>query len=88
MYDSVLFPTNGSEGSASALDHALELAADQDATLHVLHAIEIVAPATSLHEMIAERMKEKGEKLVNAVAEEGSERGIIVKTAVLAECRR
>lgn len=83
MYDNILFPTDGSKGTEPARDHALELAADQHATLHVLHVVETVAPAVSLHEMIVERMTERGRELVESVATLGRERGMTVKTAVL-----
>ena len=36
MYQHSLFPTDGSDGSAAALDHAVEHASTYDATLHVL----------------------------------------------------
>lgn len=36
MYDSILFPTDGSEAAAEALDHAVDHARQYDATLHVL----------------------------------------------------
>ena len=40
MYDSILFPTDGSPGAAAALDHVLELAEQYDATVHVLFVID------------------------------------------------
>ena len=39
MYDTVLFPTNGSEGADAALAHALELARKHDAEIHVLFVV-------------------------------------------------
>jgi len=82
MYESILFPTDGSEGAEVARDHAFELAIDQDATVHVLHVVEAFSPAASLHEMITERMTERGTELVESVAELGQERGIPVEPAV------
>ena len=82
MYDVILFPTDGSKGAERARDHALKLAADQDATLHVLHVVETVAPAASLHEMIIDRMTEHGQELVESVATLGREQGVTVETAV------
>lgn len=82
MYSSILFPTDGSPGSELARDHAIELAVDQAATLHVLHVIETVAPAASLHELIVERMSERGQELVETVASTGRGRGVKVETAV------
>lgn len=83
MYDAILFPTDGSPGSEQARDHALDLAEDQDATLHVLHVVDVVAPAASLHEVVVEGMTERGNEFVESVATEGRERGVTVETAVV-----
>lgn len=83
MYDAILFPTDGSEGSTSARDHALELAADQGATLHALYVVEALSHEASVHNMVLEELTGRGEALVEAVAELGDERGVPVETAVL-----
>jgi len=36
MYDTIIFPTDGSDGSEAALDHAADVATRYDAVLHVL----------------------------------------------------
>ena len=83
MYDSILLPTDGSAGTATARDHAIELARDQGATLHVFHVVDVLSPAASLHEMIEERLTERGEELVETVAEIAREHGVTVETAVI-----
>jgi nucleotide-binding universal stress UspA family protein len=83
MYDSVLFPVDRSEGTEKARDHAIELAADQDAVLHVLNAVDGVAPAASLHELMIERLTDQGETLVESVASEAQKRGVTVEKAVI-----
>lgn len=40
MYETILFPTDGSDASLRALDHALELAGTYGATLHVLYVVD------------------------------------------------
>jgi len=40
VYDRILFPTDGSDGAATALDHALDLAAVHDAAIHVLFVVD------------------------------------------------
>ena len=82
MFDAILFPTDGSPGAESARTYALALAADQKATLHVLHVVETVAPAASLHEVIIERMTDRGRELVETVASDGRAHGVTVETAV------
>jgi nucleotide-binding universal stress UspA family protein len=83
MYDSVLLPTDGSPGAETARNHVIDLAADQGATLHVLHVVDVQPPAASLHEPIAAQMTRTGEELVETVARTGRERGLAVETAVL-----
>ena len=34
MYDDVLVPTDGSEGTVQALEHAIDIASTRDATIH------------------------------------------------------
>jgi nucleotide-binding universal stress UspA family protein len=41
MYDSILVPVDGSETSKQAVKHALELATDVDASVHVLHVVSL-----------------------------------------------
>jgi nucleotide-binding universal stress UspA family protein len=83
MYDTILLPTDGSEGSERARDEAIELAVDQDATLYVVHVVDVVSPARSLHEMIAGEMTDRGRELVDAVARRARDRGVTVETAVV-----
>jgi len=40
MYQQILFPTDGSDGADAALDHAVDMAEQYDATLHVLFVAE------------------------------------------------
>ncbi|QUO47139.1 universal stress protein [Halorubrum ruber] len=40
MYQTILYPTDGSEGSAAVADHVRELAAAFDATVHVLYVVD------------------------------------------------
>ncbi|RQH02525.1 universal stress protein [Natrarchaeobius oligotrophus] len=40
MYDTILVPTDGSEKSNGALEHAIDLASTYDATLHAQYVVE------------------------------------------------
>ncbi|SFR43925.1 MULTISPECIES: universal stress protein [Halorubrum] len=40
MYQTILYPTDGSEGAEAVVDHVRELAAAFDATVHVLHVVD------------------------------------------------
>lgn len=40
MYETLLVPTDGSPGSELAVEHAIDLAATYDATLHLLYVVD------------------------------------------------
>ncbi len=40
MYDDILLPTDGSSGTVDALEHAITVASDQDARVHVLYVVD------------------------------------------------
>ncbi|MEF8784660.1 MAG: universal stress protein [Haloarculaceae archaeon] len=40
MYDDILLPTDGSSGIVDALEHAITVANDQDARIHVLYVVD------------------------------------------------
>ncbi|WP_255151276.1 universal stress protein [Halorarius halobius] len=83
MFDSILFPTDGSEGAAAALDHALDLAADSGATLHVLNVVDTgVARGAGVNSALGERRRETGEEFVAAAAERAADRGVETVTAM------
>lgn len=69
MYDEILFPDDGSDGSAVALKHAVDLARRHEATLDVLHA--------------SGNGDENAEAIVERAAAAASDDGIDVNTVVL-----
>ncbi|MFB6233517.1 MAG: universal stress protein [Haloarculaceae archaeon] len=40
MYEDILLPTDGSSGTVEALEHAIAVAGDRDARVHVLYVVE------------------------------------------------
>jgi nucleotide-binding universal stress UspA family protein len=40
MYDHILVPTDGSDGTKRSIEHAATIARDNDATVHVLYVID------------------------------------------------
>lgn len=77
MYDSVLVPTDGSERATVALDHALGVARRCDATLHVLHVVQVDGVSDGLDEddAIRNRLDNAGEEAVEAVVSRAREAG-------------
>jgi len=90
MYRTILVPTDGSDGAAAALDHALDLADRYDATIH---ALNVVGDANFLSygdeaatgydtQAVREGLAERGEELVETVRERAADRGVDCVAAV------
>ncbi|SFR57399.1 MULTISPECIES: universal stress protein [Halorubrum] len=85
MYDEILVPTDGSEAVDRALDHAVRLATDHDATLHALYVVDQrIATANSgdLHDDVVEDLESQGETAVDAVADAAAAAGLDAETHI------
>jgi len=86
MYETVLVPTDGSEKSAVAVEHALGVAKRNDATLHTIHVTELGHNADALDDEefgdTIDRVQKAGENAVAAVTERASEEGLDVESTV------
>ena len=76
MYGRVLLPTDGSEGSTAAADHAIDLAKRYSASLHVLYAVEteVVPDAGTFN--IYTALEGAGETAVNEAVERAEAAGV------------
>ncbi|GAB3695786.1 universal stress protein [Halorubrum pallidum] len=86
MYDDILVPTDGSEAVDRALDHAVRLADDHDATIHALYVVDrriVTANSGELHDDIVADLESQGETAVERVAERAREAGLDVETRVV-----
>ncbi len=82
MYDDILVPTDGSRAVDGAVEHALELAATYDATVHVLYAITpLYAPETGF-EQVYSAMESEGEDAVEEVRRRAEDVGLATETVV------
>jgi len=85
MYDSILVPTDGSDGVESALDHAFSLAEDHHATLHALYVVDrrlYFAADETDRESVRDRLQKQGTEAVERIRERAEELGLDVETAV------
>lgn len=89
MYDRILLPTDGSESTETAIDHAIDAAQRYDAELHVLYVIDeevytVYSGDEFVHEFEgAERtLEQTGESAVSAVSDAAENAGVTVVTAV------
>jgi nucleotide-binding universal stress UspA family protein len=84
MFDRILFPTDGSDGAAAAFDHVLDVAADHDATVHVLNVADTTQDSvTRVGRTVIDVLEESGSDVVDEAAERAAERGVETVTAVL-----
>jgi nucleotide-binding universal stress UspA family protein len=86
MYETVLVPTDGSEKSAVAVEHAIGVAKRNDATLHTIHVTELGHQSDALDDEAfgdtIERVQKAGENAVAAVTERASEDSLDVESTV------
>jgi nucleotide-binding universal stress UspA family protein len=73
MYDRILVPTDGSEGMAGVVDHALELAAVHDAAVHGLYVVDTgsfaTLPVETTWNGVSEMLREEGEHALDTFGE-------------------
>jgi nucleotide-binding universal stress UspA family protein len=81
MYDRILVPTDGSNGTDETLDHALHIAADNDATVHALYVVDrrlfLAADEDTQDDVIA-TLEEEGEAALDAAETAGGNAGVEV----------
>ncbi|MCU4802123.1 universal stress protein [Halobacteria archaeon HArc-gm2] len=83
MYDRILFPTDGSDGAETALEHALDLAAVHDAAIHVLFVVNTTYLGGSAAEATTvDALRTTGETTVEESADRVRDRGVDVTTTI------
>jgi nucleotide-binding universal stress UspA family protein len=84
MYDAILFPTDGSDGAAVGLEHALDIAAAHGATLHVLNVADTTRDSVvRVQGQVVDALEREGQRVVREAAERARERGVETVTEVL-----
>jgi nucleotide-binding universal stress UspA family protein len=83
MFDSLLLPTDGSDGTTRALDHALDVASTHDATLHVLNVADTTRDSvTTVRGEVVDALEHAGEEFVQSAADRAADRGVSTVTSV------
>ena len=84
MYDNILVPTDGSAASEGAVDHAIELAKQYDATLHALYVVDTGAYSSMEvgSDIVIEALQEEGNQAVDRVANRAEDAEVAVETSV------
>jgi len=80
MYETVLFPTDGSEAANEAASHAIDLADNHDAALHVLYVVDHERVSQMAPKLGSDHIKgtlqEEGERITDTVADAASSAGL------------
>ncbi|MFB6301324.1 MAG: universal stress protein [Haloferacaceae archaeon] len=85
MYETVLVPTDGSEGAAAAVERAVDLARTYGATLHALYVVDVrMSPVTTDmdHDTVVELVEESGEPPTRTVIERAEAAGVPAVEAI------
>jgi nucleotide-binding universal stress UspA family protein len=85
MYDTILLPTDGSDGSNAAAEHAIDHAERYDAALHVVFVVDANLTGAEVDVPgLTDRLTQRGDTAVDRVAHRAREAGLEdVTTAVL-----
>lgn len=68
MYDTILVPTDGSAGAQRAVEAVAPLAKQSDATVHLLHVVDLGALTPAIREEFREEIAEHASKLLEDIA--------------------
>jgi nucleotide-binding universal stress UspA family protein len=86
MYDSILIPTDGKDGTKPAITHGIQLAATYDATVHALYVVDLPYLSGSQAEQRVEPLETKlnveGRDATEAICEQAREHGLDVTETV------
>ncbi|MBZ6495024.1 universal stress protein [Natrinema longum] len=85
MYETILFPTDGSEHAATVADHAIDVAATRNATLHVLSVVDdraFLVLDDDRIERVREDLETTAREAVDEAATRATDHGVETVTAV------
>ncbi|MFB6196186.1 MAG: universal stress protein [Haloplanus sp.] len=84
MFETLLFPTDGSEGATAAFDHVLDVAAANDATVHVVNVADTTRDSvTQIRGEVVDTLEREGRDIVEKAADRAEKRGVATVTEVL-----
>ena len=88
LYQTILIPTDGSEGARRGIRHGLDIASQYSATIHVLNVVDEhtqgSTPALSSEELVLEKFEEEAREAMDEVADTAEELGV----DIVCECVR
>jgi nucleotide-binding universal stress UspA family protein len=83
VYENILLPTDGSDGTGRVVEHAIHVARLDGATLHVLHVVDTSVVALDAHSRsVYDGMEAAGRNSVEEIRDRALEVGIHSVSAV------
>ncbi len=85
MYDKILIPTDGTEGTRGAVEHAIDLATVYDAALHTIYVIEASGATDSSVPGTLDALEETGKNAIDEVIQQAEAAGVRTIEGVVAQ---
>ena len=85
LYTDVLVPTDGSDAAEAAIDHAIAVAAANDATVHAIYVVDIrvtSAAADSTRDELIAHLRREGNTAVERIEQRAKKADLDVETEV------
>ncbi|QFU83175.1 universal stress protein [Natronorubrum aibiense] len=84
MYNFVLVPVDGSDSSIAALEHAVEIAADHGATVHLLYVADTNTPSLARQgTTVVDTLEQEGEDVLAEARSVAEEQGVPIMSDVI-----
>jgi len=85
MYDQILVPTDGSDGTRGAVDHAIDLATTYDAALHTIYVVDKTIGVDASIAGAFDTLEETGEHALHDVIQQAEAAGVDTIEGVVAQ---
>ena len=85
MYEHILVPTDGSDGTDAAVDHAIDLAETYDAALHTIYVVDANVGADAGVANVYANLEQAGERAVQDVVDRAEAAGVETVEGAVAE---
>jgi nucleotide-binding universal stress UspA family protein len=88
VYHDILIPTDGSAASTTALEQGLEIASGTDATVHLLHVVDVETEMAAsgvgdIADDLTKALDEEAKEALNQAEEMADEAGVPAERAIL-----
>lgn len=76
MYDQILVPTDGSKGTGSAIEHAINISTTYDATLHTIYVVDTNVGIDVSVPGALDALEEAGKNAIDEVIQRAESAGV------------